>query len=47
VETEKTFLARQWFAKHVSAAMDMQATREELLGTAFYIQSVQNGYKEE
>jgi hypothetical protein len=40
-------IARQRLSKQVSAAMDAQATVEELLGTMFSIQSVQSGYKEE
>jgi hypothetical protein len=46
VEPEETYIAKQRFGKQFSAATDMQATIEELLGTMFSIRSVQSGYKE-
>jgi hypothetical protein len=36
----------QRLCKQVLAATDTQVTVKELLGIAFYIRSVQNGYKE-
>jgi hypothetical protein len=47
VEPEEMSIARQRCDKQVSAATDTQATTEQLLGTMFYIRSVQSGYKEE
>jgi hypothetical protein len=46
VVPEETSITRQRFGKQVSAATDMQATTEELLGI-FSIRSMQSGYKEE
>jgi hypothetical protein len=44
MEPEETSIARQWLGKQVFTATDMRATIEELLGTMFYLQSVQSGY---
>jgi hypothetical protein len=43
VKPEETSIPRQQFAKQISAAMDMQATTEELLGMMFSVWSVQSG----
>jgi hypothetical protein len=47
VEPEETSIARQRLGKQVSAATDMQATIEKLLGMVFSIKSKQSGCKEE
>jgi hypothetical protein len=47
VEPEETSIPRQQLGKEISAAVDTQATLEELLGTMFSIRSMQNSYKEE
>jgi hypothetical protein len=43
VKPEDTFIPRQQLGKQVSAATDTQVTTEELLGTMFYIWSMQSG----
>jgi hypothetical protein len=45
VEPEETSIARQRLGKQVSATMNRQATREELLETVFSIRPVQSLYK--
>jgi hypothetical protein len=47
MEPEDTIIRKQRLGKQVSAATDTQATIEELLGTMFYIRSVQSGGEEE
>jgi phage baseplate assembly protein W len=45
VEPEETSIARQRVGKQISAATDMEASIEELLGTMICIRSMQSGYK--
>jgi ribosome-interacting GTPase 1 len=46
VEPEELAVARQQLNKHVSVAMDMQATIKELLETMFSMQSMLRIYSE-
>jgi hypothetical protein len=45
VEPEEMSVTRQWLGKQVSAAMNTQATTEELLGTMFSLRSMWSGNK--
>jgi hypothetical protein len=47
MKPEEMSFARQRLGEQVSDATDTQATIEELLGTMFFIWSMQNVYKEE
>jgi hypothetical protein len=47
VEPEETSIARQRLGEQESSATVMQGTIEELLGTMFYILSVQSNNEDE
>jgi hypothetical protein len=47
VEPEKTFIARQRFGEHVSAATNAQETIEELLEVTFSVGSAPRLYNED
>jgi hypothetical protein len=46
VEAEWTAVTRQWLNKHMSTAMDMHATIEELLEAVFSMWSMLRLYSE-
>jgi hypothetical protein len=46
-EPEETSIARQRLGKHIPAAMDVHATTEEMLETAFSMRSVQKLYEDQ